>query len=77
MMADHTVHDWRDVLPHFDLPALMMIAEKDAVLVPEGPSWVADHMPNCRSLRFEHSSHMLFLDETDKFNRTVLEFLAR
>lgn len=76
MMEDHTVHDWRDVLPHLALPALMMIAEKDAVLVPEGPSWVADHMPNCRALRFSDSSHMVFIDETEKFNRAVLEFIA-
>ena len=77
MMADHTVHDWRDILPHLELPALMMIAEKDAVLVPEGPSWVPEHMPNCQALRFEKSSHMLFIDETEKFNAAVIEFLAR
>lgn len=77
MMADHTVHDWRDILPHLELPALMMIAEKDAVLVPEGPSWVPEHMPNCQALRFEKSSHMLFIDETEKFNAAVIAFLAR
>ncbi|NVN05560.1 alpha/beta hydrolase [Asaia spathodeae] len=77
MMSDHTVHDWRDVLPHFDLPALMMIAEKDAVLVPEGPSWVAEHMPHCDAVRFTQSSHILFIDEAEKFNQAVLEFLAR
>ncbi|RUT25462.1 alpha/beta hydrolase [Asaia sp. W19] len=76
MMADHTVHDWRDLLPHLNLPALMMIAEKDAVLVPEGPSWVAQNMPGCGELRFSESSHMLFIDETEKFNRAVLEFIA-
>ncbi|GBQ11571.1 alpha/beta fold hydrolase [Swaminathania salitolerans] len=77
MMADHTTQDWRDVLPHLDLPSLMMIAEKDAVLVPEGPAWVADNMPNCTALRFSESSHMIFLDETDKFNRAVEEFIGR
>ncbi|GBQ86642.1 alpha/beta fold hydrolase [Asaia krungthepensis] len=76
MMEDHTVHDWRDVLPHLKLPALMMVAEKDAVLVPEGPSWVAQNMPQCRELRFSASSHMLFIDETEKFNCAVLEFIA-
>lgn len=77
MMADHTVHDWRDVIPHFDIPALMMVAEKDKVLVPAGPAWVPAHMPNCAEIRFSHSAHMIFLDETEKFNRAVLEFLAR
>ncbi|BAT18592.1 peroxidase [Asaia bogorensis NBRC 16594] len=77
MMADHTMHDWRDLLPHIDLPALMMVARKDAVLVPEGPAWVAENMPKCDVLHFENSSHMLFIDETAKFNQAVLEFLDR
>lgn len=77
MMADHTVHDWRDVIPHFQIPALMMVAEKDTVLDPKGPAWVPAHMPNCEEARFMDSAHMIFLDETEKFNRTVVEFLAR
>lgn len=77
MMSDHTHHDWRDILPHLALPSLMLIAEKDAVLVPEGPDWVPQNMPNCDSVRFTESSHMVFLDETEKFNRVVTEFLAR
>ena len=75
MMADHTTQDWRDVLPHLTLPALMMVARKDTILNPEGPAWVAQHMPNCTSMDFEDSAHMVFLDETEKFNRAVLEFL--
>lgn len=77
MMADHTTQDWRDILPRFTLPALMMIARKDKVLNPDGPAWVAQHMPNCTSVEFEDSAHMVFLDETEKFNRTVLDFLKR
>ncbi|WP_235993377.1 alpha/beta fold hydrolase [Gluconobacter cadivus] len=75
MMADHTTQDWRDVLPHLTLPALMMVARKDTILNPEGPAWVAQHMPNCTGMDFEDSAHMVFLDETEKFNRAVLEFL--
>ncbi|CDG33147.1 Putative peroxidase [Parasaccharibacter apium] len=75
MMADHTTQDWRDVLPHLDLPCLMMIAGKDKVLPAAGPRWVAEHMPHCQAVEFENSSHMVFLDETEKFNQTVLTFM--
>ncbi|MCX5618880.1 alpha/beta fold hydrolase [Bombella pollinis] len=75
MMADHTTQDWRDVLPHLSLPSLMMIAGKDKVLPAAGPRWVAEHMPHCQAVEFEESSHMVFLDETEKFNHTVLTFM--
>lgn len=75
MMADHTTQDWRDVLPHLTLPSLMMVASKDRVLPAAGPRWVADHMPHCRAVEFKDSSHMVFLDETEKFNQTVLAFM--
>ena len=75
MMADHTTQDWRDVLPHLKLRSLMMVAEKDKILPAGGPAWVADHMPNCEAVFFKDSAHMVFIDETEKFNRTVIEFL--
>ena len=77
MMADHMVHDWRDLLPHVTLPSMMMVAEKDQVLVPAGPTWVAQNMPNCEEVRFTESSHMIFIDETEKFNETVIGFLKK
>ena len=75
MMADHTTQDWRDVLPHLTLPSLMMVAGRDKVLPAAGPRWVAEHMPHCRAVEFKDSSHMVFLDETEKFNQTVLTFM--
>lgn len=76
LMADHTVHDWRDLLPTLTLPALMMVARKDTILTPEGPAWVGDHMPNGRNMFFDDSAHMVFIDETEKFNRAVIDFLG-
>jgi len=75
LMADHTTHDWRDLLPHLQIPAFVCTAGKDAILGSEGPAWVAENMPNAREVRFENSAHMLFIDETEKFNQTVIDFL--
>nr|WP_240775406.1 alpha/beta hydrolase [Neokomagataea tanensis] len=75
MMSDHTTQDWRDLLPTVNLPCLMMVAQKDDVLVPSGPKWVAQNMPNCEAAYFEESSHMIFIDETAKFNEAVVKFL--
>ena len=75
LMADHTVHDWRDLLPTLQIKSLVLVAEKDTVLNPEGPAWIAEHMPNARAVRFQDSAHMLFIDETEKFNETVIDFV--
>ncbi|MBB3882480.1 alpha/beta fold hydrolase [Acetobacter oeni] len=77
LMADHTVHDWRDLLPHLNIPALVMVAKKDTVLNPGGPAWVAVHMPHARAEVFEDSAHMIFIDETEKFNASVVSFLKQ
>lgn len=74
-MWDHTVHDWRDLLPHLDVPALVMVAGKDDVFPEGGPEWVGEHMPNARVVRFEESSHMIFHDEPDKFVSVITKFL--
>ncbi|MCC9135769.1 alpha/beta fold hydrolase [Pontibacter silvestris] len=77
IMADHTVKDWRDLLLHLNLPALMLVARQDSVFPPEGPAWVGEHMPNASNVFFEESSHMLFHDEPEKFEQVVSGFLAR
>ncbi|MGC4935294.1 alpha/beta fold hydrolase [Gordonia sp. DT30] len=74
MMADHTRHDWRDLLPTLDLPTLVLVARQDKVFDWRGPAWVGEHVPNARTEFFENSSHALFLDEPEKFARVITEF---
>lgn len=77
IMADHTVQDWRDLLPRLDLPALVLVARRDEVFPWQGPAWVGEHMPRARTVFFEESGHMLFRDEPEKFNAAVAAFLGR
>lgn len=77
LMADHTVHDWRDLLPLLDVPALVLVARQDSTFPWQGPAWVGEHMPKARTVFFEESSHMLFYDEPEKFNATIADFLRQ
>lgn len=77
LMADHTVHDWRDLLPLLDVPALVLVARFDSTFPWQGPAWVGEHMPNAQTVFFEESSHMLFHDEPEKFNATIANFLQQ
>lgn len=76
IMGDMTVQDWRDVIPTFDLPALVMVARRDSVFPAEGPTWVGEHLPGAETLFFDESGHMLFHDEPEKFERGVANFFA-
>ena len=76
LMADHTTHDWRDLLSHLHVPALVLVARQDSTFPWQGPAWVGEQMPHAHTMFFEDSSHMLFHDEPDTFNRTLASFLA-
>ena len=60
IMADHTRHDWRDLLPCLALPALVLVARQDAVFPWQGAAHVGELIPGAQTVVFEHSSHMLF-----------------
>ncbi len=74
IMADHTRHDWRDLLPRIRLPSLVLVACRDGVFPWQGPAHVGEAIPNAETVFFEQSSHALFLDEPEKFNETVTRF---
>jgi pimeloyl-ACP methyl ester carboxylesterase len=76
VMAGHTRHDWRDLLPTIGLPSLVLVARQGQVLPWRGPAWVGEALPDARTVFFEHSGHALFFDEPEKFHRTVTGFLT-
>ena len=76
LMADHTRQDWRDLLPHLDLPSLVLVGVRDATLDHHGAEAVADLVPGAATVFFERSGHAPFLDEPEKFNETVARFLT-
>ncbi|WP_181699986.1 alpha/beta fold hydrolase [Nocardia sp. GTS18] len=76
VMADHTRADWRDLLPTLDLPTLVLVARQDKVFDWRGPAWVGEHVPHARTVFFDNSSHALFLDEPERFDQVVADFVA-
>ncbi|WP_068144228.1 alpha/beta fold hydrolase [Rhodococcoides corynebacterioides] len=76
VMADHTHHDWRDLLPGLTLPSLVVVGRHDRAFPWEAARFVADTVPNARFELFENSSHAVFLDEPEKFVSVVVDFLT-
>lgn len=75
IMRDHTNLDWRDFLPHINLPTLVCCARESRVFDYHGSSWVGEHIPGAKTVLFDDCSHMLFWEKPEKFNKTVIEFI--
>ena len=67
--------DFREDLPRFDLPALVISGSRSRLYGPSGCQWVADHMPRGRMLAFAQSGHAPNLEEPEQFNRVLSEFV--
>lgn len=76
IMRDHTNLDWRDFMPYINIPALVLVARKSKVFPWQGSAYVGEKIPGARMEFFENSSHMLFWEEPDKFNKLIKEFVG-
>ena len=77
IMRDHTNLDWRDFLPHINLPTLVCVARNSAVFDWQGSAYVGEKIPGAQTVFFEDSGHMLFWEEPEKFNQVVAEFVTK
>jgi non-heme chloroperoxidase len=68
--------DHRELLPTLQLPALLCVGTEDLVVVPETSTRAAEMLPNARLVEFEESGHAPFIEEQEKFERELLDFLG-
>jgi non-heme chloroperoxidase len=76
ILFDQTVQDYRDVLPAIDVPTLVCWGEHDRLLPVSGAPYMRERIPGARLELFHDSGHCPFLEESEKFNRVVADFLA-
>ena len=67
------VGDWRKILPDIDRPLLFVVTEPQRKQA-EG---VSADVPSARVEVFEQAGHALFVDEPDRFNRLLEDFLIQ
>ncbi len=71
--SNSAVGDWRPILTRIDLPLLYIATEaqrKQAV-------GVSADLPSARVEVFEEAGHALFVDEPDRFNQLLEDFIAQ
>lgn len=70
--------DWRDVLPRINRPSLYIAGEASFVPM-SATKWAAEQTPGARFEALgghEGGSHFMFLENPDRFNRLVSDFLT-
>lgn len=77
LLFDHATNDWRDVLPTINVPTLI-VGGKTSLVGWRSQQWIATQIPGARAEIFEEAeggNHFMFMENPDKFNRLVREFI--
>jgi pimeloyl-ACP methyl ester carboxylesterase len=75
IIFDQTVQDYRDVLPQVTVPALVCTGRDEKLVPVAAEEYVAAQMPNARPVVFEDSGHCPFIEEPERFNEVLSEFV--
>lgn len=68
-------YDLTPLLPHVEVPSLVLYGASDRVVRPEYASAFTGSMPAARVVAFQESGHFPFLEEPEPFARVVHYFL--
>jgi pimeloyl-ACP methyl ester carboxylesterase len=74
ILFDQTVQDFRDALPLVTVPALVVGGGRSK-LIPVGASELVARGMDAELVVFEESSHCPFLEEADRFNQVVDDWI--
>ncbi|HWE30276.1 MAG TPA: alpha/beta hydrolase, partial [Polyangia bacterium] len=76
-LAAVMAHDATAELARVDAPVLVMKPAADMLVPPRSSDELARAIPGAQLVTFDHASHGFNVEQADKFNRAVLDFLAQ
>lgn len=78
LYSDYIYTDYTSVLPTINIPTVIFSANSKifSESIKQG-QYMAAQIPNGECVPFHQSGHMLFYEEADKFNNTVIEFAKK
>ncbi|MCY6957019.1 alpha/beta fold hydrolase [Clostridium brassicae] len=68
--------DYRDVLRKIDVPTLILYGEKSTLYTEEVPKYLNEQITNTKMERFNGCTHLLVMEDTDKFIKVIDKFVA-
>ncbi|MFZ3577487.1 alpha/beta fold hydrolase [Virgibacillus sp. DJP39] len=75
IVFNQTAVDYRETVSIVDVPTLICF-ETVGFFPIEAGEYIQKRIPGSKLVAFENSSHLLFLEETDKFNQTLDSFFG-
>jgi non-heme chloroperoxidase len=75
LLQDHAEKDWRDVIARMSVPSLFLAGRQGQFWPCEHATAAADSNPLARAVVFDDCGHAANLDQPDRTNATILEFL--
>ncbi|WP_099159563.1 alpha/beta fold hydrolase [Virgibacillus ndiopensis] len=75
IVFNQTAVDYRDTLSNVDVPTLICFGSVGFFPVAAG-EYIQERIPGSKLVAFENSSHLLFLEETEKFNWELDAFFS-
>jgi 3-oxoadipate enol-lactonase len=70
-------HDTLDELHRIACPTLILAGKKDPICSLTATRWMSERIPGAQTLVFEHGSHFFLVEEPEKFQTTLAEWLRR
>ena len=77
LIYNHAFQDWRDVIKRIDVPTLI-VGAKGSQVNWKSQEWIHRQIPGSTLIIFEEEhnvKHFMFLENPEKFNRVVSEFI--
>lgn len=74
IVLNQTAVDYRETLSNVTVPSLICFGTVGFFPIEAG-NYIKERTPNATLIPFEDSSHLLFLEETEKFNRELEKFI--
>jgi non-heme chloroperoxidase len=77
ILFDQSVQDYRETVRVIDIPTLICWGRHDGLLPASGAADLKERIPHAEVVMFEDSGHCPFIEETERFNGAVNEFMAQ
>ncbi|RDW16563.1 alpha/beta hydrolase [Oceanobacillus arenosus] len=75
IVFNQSIADYRETLSNVDIPTLLCFGTVGFFPIEAG-EYIQKRIAGSKLVAFENSSHLLFLEETDKFNRELYTFFS-
>jgi pimeloyl-ACP methyl ester carboxylesterase len=78
LMYNHFLTDWRDLIPRINLPTLI-ISGRTSVIPWKSQEWIHNQIKGSQFEVFEEAEggrHFMFIENPEKFNRLIMEYLG-